>query len=66
MKMLKNLQASIEWNFEKLSAPTDYNLLKKAEAKYPHSLSEQMEEYDRLLYAKLHPWRSLFSRMPGG
>ena len=55
-RLLRSTRSSIERNFELLNAPTDHALLAEAQRRKGHiSLKAVGEEYDRLVWRKLHP-----------
>ena len=62
---IRDVQRRIERNFERLHGPSDYDLFKNAHDAHPSDPDAAMEEYNRLLDAKRHPWRSRFSRWLG-
>jgi hypothetical protein len=65
MRLLKEMQANMEWNYERLNAPTDHQLMDRARSAHPHDPSMQVAEYNRLLFEKLHPMRALMLRLKG-
>jgi uncharacterized short protein YbdD (DUF466 family) len=59
---IRDLQRSIENNFQRLHGPSDYDLFKHAHDAHPTDPDAAMEEYNRLVDAKRHPWRTRLSR----
>jgi uncharacterized short protein YbdD (DUF466 family) len=59
---IRNLQATIERNVERLHGPSDYDLFKNAHDAHPTDPDAAMEEYNRLLDAKRYPWRTRLSQ----